>query len=110
MSELLSTDLYKLVQGRHGRFLANPLDIYIGRSLIEYGEFSEGECTLLTKILRPGAVAIEAGASLQQVRDHARHRSVETTMAYVHKRDRLADSAADFIRLDDSSTSEGNER
>lgn len=64
MSELLSTDLYKLVQGRHGRFLANPMDVYIGRSLIEYGEFSEGECTLLTRILRPGSIAIEAGANM----------------------------------------------
>ena len=64
MTELLSTDLYKLVEGRHGRFLANPRDIYIGRALIEYGEFSEGECILLNKLLRPGSVAIEAGANM----------------------------------------------
>ncbi|GAB5535264.1 MAG: site-specific integrase [Rubricoccaceae bacterium] len=42
-------------------------------------------------------LAIEAGASVQQVQTHARHKNLETTMLYVHQRDRLADSAADYI-------------
>ena len=44
-------------------------------------------------------LAIENGASLQQVQSHARHKSIETTMRYVHQRDRLANSAADFIDI-----------
>jgi site-specific recombinase XerD len=44
-------------------------------------------------------LAIEAGASIQQVQVHARHKNIETTMVYVHQRDRLANSAADFIDL-----------
>ena len=44
-------------------------------------------------------LAIEAGATVQQVQSHARHKNLETTMIYVHQRDRLADSAADFIDL-----------
>lgn len=44
-------------------------------------------------------LAIEAGASLQQVQAHARHKNLETTMIYVHQRDRLSDSAADYIDL-----------
>lgn len=44
-------------------------------------------------------LAIEAGASLQQVKEHARHKNVETTMVYIHQRDRLRDSAADYIQL-----------
>ncbi|RMH56574.1 MAG: integrase [Bacteroidetes bacterium] len=48
-------------------------------------------------------LAIEAGASLQQVQTHARHKSIETTMTYVHQRDRLRDSAADYIQLPSSS-------
>lgn len=44
-------------------------------------------------------LAIEAGASLQQVQTHARHRRLETTMTYVHQRDKLRDSAADYIKL-----------
>jgi site-specific recombinase XerD len=44
-------------------------------------------------------LAIEAGASLQQVQTHARHKNIETTMIYIHQRDRLRDSAADYIHL-----------
>lgn len=44
-------------------------------------------------------LAIEAGASIQQVQTHARHKSIETTLMYVHQRDRLRDSAADYIHL-----------
>lgn len=46
-------------------------------------------------------LAIESGASVHQVQAHARHKKIETTMVYVHQRDRLRDSAADFIRLDE---------
>ncbi len=44
-------------------------------------------------------LAIEGGASIQQVQTHARHKNIETTMMYVHQRDRLANSAADYIDL-----------
>jgi site-specific recombinase XerD len=44
-------------------------------------------------------LAIEAGASIQQVQSHARHKNLETTMIYVHQRDRLKDSAADYIDI-----------
>ena len=44
-------------------------------------------------------LAIESGASIQQVQAHARHKNLETTMIYVHQRDRLRDSAADYIDL-----------
>ncbi len=44
-------------------------------------------------------LAIESGASLQQVQTHARHKRIETTMTYIHQRDKLKDSAADYIKL-----------
>jgi len=44
-------------------------------------------------------LALEAGASLQQVQTHARHKNIETTMRYLHQRDKLRDSAADYIRV-----------
>ncbi len=44
-------------------------------------------------------LALEAGATLQQVQTHARHKNIETTMIYVHQRDKLRDSAADFIHV-----------
>ncbi|MFK7941531.1 MAG: FkbM family methyltransferase [Paracoccaceae bacterium] len=61
---MLETELYTLVEGRHGRFLANPQDIYMGRSLLTYGEFSEAEWVMLDQILRPGMTAIEAGSNM----------------------------------------------
>ena len=48
-------------------------------------------------------LAIERGASVHQVQSHARHKKIETTMVYVHQRDRLRDSAADYIDLSDDS-------
>lgn len=44
-------------------------------------------------------LALESGATIQQVQAHARHKNVETTMTYVHQRDRLRDSAADRIEV-----------
>jgi site-specific recombinase XerD len=44
-------------------------------------------------------LAIESGATVQQVQAHARHKNIETTMVYVHQRDRLRDSAADMIKI-----------
>lgn len=44
-------------------------------------------------------LAIEAGATAQQVQTHARHKRLETTMGYIHQRNKLRDSAADFIKF-----------
>jgi FkbM family methyltransferase len=49
---------------RHGLFLFNRNDVYIGRSLDLYGEFSELEARLLCSLLRPGDVFVEAGANI----------------------------------------------
>ncbi|MEM9097059.1 MAG: FkbM family methyltransferase [Pseudomonadota bacterium] len=61
---LLETGFYRLVEGRHGRFLINPRDTVIGRSLAVYGEYSEEECVVLCQILAPGGVAIEVGTNI----------------------------------------------
>jgi site-specific recombinase XerD len=44
-------------------------------------------------------LAIESGATLQQVQSHARHKHIETTMIYIHQSDKLRNSAADYINL-----------
>lgn len=49
---------------RHGLFLFNRNDVYIGRSLDLYGEFSELEARLLCSLLRPDDVFVEAGANI----------------------------------------------
>ncbi len=55
---------YQMIEGRHGRFLVNPHDQYIGRSLIEYGEYSPYEWELYSKILVNGGIVIEAGSNI----------------------------------------------
>lgn len=45
-------------------------------------------------------LAIDSGASIEQVKTHARHKDIDTTMNYIHQRDKLRDSAADHINLD----------
>lgn len=55
---------YLLRPGRHGLFLVNPRDRYVGRSMAEYGEFSEWEVAALLRLLQPGAIVVEAGANM----------------------------------------------
>lgn len=45
-------------------------------------------------------LAIDAGASVPEVQVHARHQSINTTMTYVHQKNRLTKSAGDYIDLD----------
>ena len=54
----------KLVRGRHGAFVANENDIYVGRALLHYGEFSEHEFALLSEICQPGYYVAEVGANI----------------------------------------------
>jgi len=49
---------------RRGTLLYNAGDIYVGRSLDLYGEFSEGEVKIFEQILKPDMVAVDAGANI----------------------------------------------
>lgn len=53
-----------LVHGRHGVFLANENDVYVGCALIDYGEYSELEWRLLAQYCAPGDVVVEVGANV----------------------------------------------
>jgi len=44
--------------------LFNTNDIYIGRSLQFYGEYSEGECEVFRQLVRPGWTLLELGANI----------------------------------------------
>lgn len=59
-----STGLNRVTAAKHGLMLYNRNDIYIGRSLEVYGEFSEDENNVFRQILRPGQFAVEAGANI----------------------------------------------
>jgi hypothetical protein len=54
---------YVLVRARHGWILANPNDFYLGRAIVEYGEYGEIESQFVGQLfIRPGAV-VEVGAN-----------------------------------------------
>lgn len=53
-----------LVHGRHGIYLANDNDLYIGRALIHYGEYGELEWRLLARYCRSGDTVVEVGANV----------------------------------------------
>lgn len=53
-----------MVKGRHGYFLYNKHDQYVGRSLALYGEYCEAESAIFDQLCRPGDMIIEAGANI----------------------------------------------
>jgi FkbM family methyltransferase len=53
-----------LVKGRDAFYLANENDSYVGRSLIEYGEYGQEEFDLLSKLVNPGHYIVEIGANI----------------------------------------------
>lgn len=63
-NRLLSLGSNQLVSGRHGLYLANPHDFYLGHALIQYGEYGEIEWQLLSQLVRPGMTVMEVGANI----------------------------------------------
>jgi FkbM family methyltransferase len=53
-----------VVRGRHGYVLYNKNDVYIGKSIEKYGEFSELEIELFAGICREGDFVIDVGANI----------------------------------------------
>ncbi|HXR88296.1 MAG TPA: FkbM family methyltransferase [Stellaceae bacterium] len=49
---------------RRGPMMYFPADLYVGRSLDLYGEFSEGEVELFTQIVKPGMLVVDVGANI----------------------------------------------
>lgn len=51
------------VDSRYGKIVVAPNDRFVGRSLIEYGEFSEGEARLFKKLITPDMTVTDVGAN-----------------------------------------------
>ncbi len=49
---------------RHGFFMYPRHDVYVGRSLELYGEYSEDEVMLFRQLVKPGHVVLEAGSNI----------------------------------------------
>jgi FkbM family methyltransferase len=54
----------RLIQARHGLFLYNRNDRFIGRSLETYGEWCEAELALLRPCVRSGSLVLDIGANI----------------------------------------------
>lgn len=54
----------KSARCKHGTLLFPSQDQYIGPSLVAYGEWSEGELTLISKFVKPGGLIVEVGSNI----------------------------------------------
>lgn len=54
----------EVVHSRYGQLIASRNDIYVGRGLFEYGEFSEGEVEFFRRIIKPTDVVCDVGANI----------------------------------------------
>ena len=61
---LFEAEAMRLVQAKHGAFIYNKNDLYIGRSLERYGEWCEGEIESLLQIVEPGDIVVDVGANI----------------------------------------------
>jgi len=61
---LLESRCNRLKKTRYGLMLYNVNDLFVGRSLDIYGEFSEAEVELFRQIVRPGATVVDVGANI----------------------------------------------
>lgn len=53
-----------LVRAKYGHVLYNRHDIYIGKAIEKYGEFSQGEVDLFQQICGQGDIVIDVGANI----------------------------------------------
>lgn len=57
-------EAFKMVYCRYGRMLYPAKDLYVGKSLGLYGEFSEGEAAVFKALAGPGDVIVDIGANI----------------------------------------------
>ena len=64
MQPLFESEAMRLVHAKHGAFIYNKNDLFVGRSLETYGEWCEGEIESLLQIVEPGDIVIDVGANI----------------------------------------------
>lgn len=61
---LLANGSVRIKRTRHGLMAYNINDVFVGRSLDCYGEYSRGEVLLFAQLATAGAVAVDVGANI----------------------------------------------
>lgn len=65
VQKVIETSGYNAVaKWKYGYVVYNKNDIYIGRAVAKYGEFSESEVELFRQLCQPGDVVVEVGANI----------------------------------------------
>ena len=65
LENLLGTGGFnKLVKGKWGYVLCNPNDIYVGRAIELYGEYSESEAHLFEQLVSEGDIVVEVWSNI----------------------------------------------
>ena len=54
----------EVVDSRYGKLIASRSDVYLSRSLFEYGEFSEGEVEFFRQFITPESIVCDVGANI----------------------------------------------
>jgi len=57
-------DFNRVIRARHGTMLFNQHDVFVGRSIQRYGDYSELELQFLLRGIRRGDVVVEIGANI----------------------------------------------
>ena len=65
-----------LVMARHGLFVVNVNDMYIGASLMMYGEWSEEELRVMQLNLEANSSIVDVGANIGTIHLHSTHTSL----------------------------------
>jgi FkbM family methyltransferase len=63
-NRLLVNDYVSIKNCRHGLFMYNLNDLFIGRALDIYGEWCDAELTCLEEFIKTGDVIVDAGANI----------------------------------------------
>lgn len=58
------SDAFTTVTARYGTFMINRHDVFVGASLIRYGEYVEHEWQLMRRFINAGDCVIDAGANI----------------------------------------------
>lgn len=54
----------QIIEARYGKMMVHKLDRYVGKSFIEYGEFSEGEVEVFKQMITKDHIVVDCGANI----------------------------------------------